>query len=150
MLVTIFIQYKSTGNFCISGINHNQTCLFQILTVHGPLRENCFNPLGLEAKSDFYHRTSKIKSQSARAPKQYLKNKSPIHGQETESVFQFSAVNFESYFRLPHETPLLPSWYQHLVSVNYEHYHPNPPSPLRPGQPWGIHQKLGLVEQTGT
>ena len=122
--VTIFIQYKPTGNFCTSGINHNQTCLFQILTVHGPLRENCLNPLGLEAKSDFDHRTSKIKSQSARAPKQYLKNKSPIHGQETESFFQFSAVNFESYFRLPHEKPLQS---QHLVSVNSKHYHPKPP-----------------------
>ena len=79
-----FIQYKPTGYFCVSGINHNQTCLFQILTVHCPLRENCFNPLGLEAESDFDYRTSKIKSQSARALKQYLKNKSPIHGQEAE------------------------------------------------------------------
>ena len=31
---------------------------------------------------------------------------SPIHGQETKSIFQFSAVNFESYFRLPPDNTL--------------------------------------------
>ena len=88
-----YIQDQPTGNFCISEINYIQICLFQMLTVHALLRENFFNHLGFEAKGDFDHRTSKIKSQSARAPKQYLGNKSLIHGQERIN-FSISYIEF--------------------------------------------------------
>ena len=57
-----------------------------------------FSLLGFETKSDFDHENSKIKSHSTRASKQYLKDKSPIHGRETGPIFQFSAENFESDF----------------------------------------------------
>ena len=43
-----------------------------------------------EAKSDFDHKTSKIKSHSARASKRYFNDKSLIHGQEQHRLFDLA------------------------------------------------------------
>ena len=48
-----------------------------------------------EAKSEFEHKTSKIKSHSARVSKLYLNDKTPIHGKETALIFRFSAEKLE-------------------------------------------------------
>ena len=49
------------------------------------------SPLGFEAKSDSDHKTSKTKSQSTRALKRYLNDKSLIHGRETVIYFWIKA-----------------------------------------------------------
>ena len=80
-LSLFYIQYSKTGNFCTFGINNNQTCISQILTVLVTLEEK-FNfsiLLGFEAKYDLDHKTSRIKSHSVRDLKRYLNNKSPIN-----------------------------------------------------------------------
>ena len=57
-----------------------------------------FNLLVFEAKSDLNHKASKIMSNLTRASKQYLNDKCLINGQETTSIFLFSAENFELDF----------------------------------------------------
>ena len=56
-------------------------------------------PGGSEAKSNFYHKTSKIKIRSTRVSKRYLYDKSRIHGREIASIFRFGAENSESDFK---------------------------------------------------
>ena len=84
----------------IFGINNYRTLISQILTIFGPLGEkfDFFIFLGFEAKSDFDHKTFKIKSHSTRASEPYMNDKSPIHGRETALTFRFSAETFESDF----------------------------------------------------
>ena len=65
-LSLFYIQQSKTGNFYIFVINNNQNFVSQILTVLSAFGEkfNFFDPLGFEAKSDFDHKTTKIKSYS--------------------------------------------------------------------------------------
>ena len=52
---------KQNWNFFIFVINGNQTLISQIYRV------DFFSPLGFEAKSDFGHKTSRLKPHSIRA-----------------------------------------------------------------------------------
>ena len=62
-------------------INGNQTFISQVYRVVGPLGENLdfFRPLGLEAESDFGHKTPKLNPHLVRALERYLSDKNPIH-----------------------------------------------------------------------
>ena len=54
---------KQNWNFFTFIINGNQTFIFQMYKVARPLGEKLdfFSPLGFEDKSDFGHKTSKLK-----------------------------------------------------------------------------------------
>ena len=72
----------------------------QIYRAVGPLGEkfDFFRLLKFEAKSDFDHKTSKLKPHSVRASEKYLNDMNPIHGRAKQSIFRCSAKSFESYF----------------------------------------------------
>ena len=92
-----YVYYSRTGNFNIFGINNNETFIFQVLTFFSPLGEK-FNfsiPWDFEAKGNLNRKASKIMSNLTRASKHHLNDKSLINGQETASIFKFSAENFE-------------------------------------------------------
>ena len=59
-----------------------------------------FSPLGFEAKTDYDHKTSKLKPHSVRGSERYLNHKNPIHDRETASILRFSAETVESDFCL--------------------------------------------------
>ena len=59
--------------------------------------DNLFSPLGLEAKSDFDHKTSKLKPHSVRVSERYMNDKNPIHVRETALIFRLNAESFELY-----------------------------------------------------
>ena len=57
-----------------------------------------FSPLGFEAKSDFDHKTSKLKSHLIRASERYLNDKNPIMVEKQYQFFDLVQETFESDF----------------------------------------------------
>ena len=96
-------------NCCIFLISNrpNNSFIFQILKVVGPLRGNFdfFSLSGFEIESGFDCKTSNIKLHSVRVLKCYMNDNNLILGQETVTISKFSALIFETYFEArPHDT----------------------------------------------
>ena len=86
---------KKKCNFFTFVINGNQAFISQIYRVIGPLPEKVifFNSLRFEAKSDFDHKTSKLKPHLIRVSERYLNEKNLICSR-VSIEFSISAEDF--------------------------------------------------------